>query len=78
MILIENRENRIPNVEVFTYNMIKRFDFNGCTVNEDPDAGVFVVTTYDNDYVIAMFPVRETAYILKTRETDSNITFVQQ
>lgn len=77
MILIESRENRTPGVEVYTYNMIKRFDFTGCTVKEDSEAGVFVVTTYDNDYFIAMFPVKETAYILKTKETDNNITFVQ-
>ena len=76
MILIENRENRTPDVEVYTYNMIKRFEFNGCTVKEDVDAGVFVVTTYDNDYFIATFPVKETAYILKTNETTTNITMV--
>ena len=76
MILIENRENRTPYVEVYTYNMIKRFTFNACTVKKDVDEGVYVVTTSDNDYFVAAFPVKETAYMQQTNETSDNITFV--
>ena len=75
MILIENRESRVPYIDVYTYNMIKRFTFDSCTVKADIDSEVFIVTTYDNDYFIATFPIKETAYILKTNETGSNIEF---
>lgn len=76
MILIENRENRTPYVDVYTYNMIKRFTFNACTVKKNVEEGLYVVTTSDNDYFIAAFPVKETAYMVETNENTDNITFV--
>lgn len=76
MILIENRIQRTPHIEVYTYNMIQRFTFNNCTVKEDEEHGVYVVMTNDNDYFIAAFPMKETAYILTTNETSDNITFI--
>lgn len=76
MILIENRTQRDPYIEVYTYNMIHRFTFNKCTVKEDAENGEYLVMTNDNDYFIASFPMRETAYILTTNETSDNITFI--
>lgn len=74
MILIEDRTKTkydVETVEVWTYNMKLRFSIENARVKKYPDH--YAIVSYTGEH-IASFPSNETAFIMKTPETNQQIT----
>jgi len=73
MVLFEDRNTGDANmrsiVKVYTYNMVLRFTFENCVVQCDADNNRYVITSLATEETFGAFPMTETAYILKTKET---------
>lgn len=74
MILIEDRTHTTydtDTVEVWTYNMKLRFRIENAIVKSCKDC--YAIISYTGEH-LASFPSNETAFIMKTPETNQQIT----
>lgn len=74
MILIEDRTHTTyttDTVEVWTYNMNLKFKIENAHVRRLKDCYEIVSSTGEN---IAVFPIGETAFMMKSHETSAVIT----
>lgn len=73
MILIEDRTKTkydVETVEVWTYNMKLRFSIENARVKKQSD--YYEIISYTGE-TIATFPANETAFMMKTPETNQQI-----
>lgn len=74
MILIHDTSSEQTKVEVWTYNMSKKFTINDAHILRPDDGNNYQVVNQD-DELIALFPVDETVIILKTSQ---NVGLINQ